>query len=379
MQKIAVLGLGLNGMISSILSHKSGFDVIIFESGNLNKYKEDKRTSVLTFESIKFFKSLNIFDDLQEFLSPIFHIYTFEGKKSSILSLDAQDVSPDPFGFVIHNFELKKVLLNYINQLGIKIINTTLEGYQASSNFVKVVFDGKEENFKLILNCGGKNIEKKTFHKSYNQTAFVFNIAHTEDHRSIAVESFAPQGPLAVLPLEKPTESAVIWTVKNQTAKFLNNASSNLFLEHFKFAMQRMGHIGEVLNIKTDLKTYPLEISFNKSQVKEREILLGDAFNSIHPVAGSSFNMSIKDMKNLNLYLTKAFKLGLDIGSSYELKTFAKANLRHHIEMNTFTHTLVQMFSTSNQAVKCLRNIGVECIENSKLIKTFLIKRASGI
>ena len=379
MQKIAVLGLGLNGMISSILSKSAGFDVTIFEGENLDKYKQDSRTSVLTFESIEFFKTLGIFENLQKHLSPIFHIYTFEGEKSPILSLDAEDVSSNPFGFVIHNFNLKKVLLEYIKELDIKIVNKKVEEYSCSTSFVNLNCDGMQYEFKLILNCGGGGFAKKTFKMPYNQQAFVFNISHAENHRSIAVESFAPQGPLAVLPLLHQNQSAIIWSLHNQSANFLKQSSSDAFLKHFKFAMQRMGHIGDVKSITSDIKTYPLSLSFNKSQVKEREILLGDAFNSIHPVAGSSFNMSIKDMKNLHNHLQKSLKLGLDIGSFHELTNFARSNLKHHAEMNLFTHSLVKIFSTPSPLIKTIRSIGVEVIESVTPFKKFLMKKASGI
>jgi len=140
-----------------------------------------------------------------------------------------------------------------------------------------------------------------------------------------------------------------------------------------------MGHIGEVVNIISDIKTYSLTLSFEKSQVKDRTILLGDSFNTIHPVAGSSFNMSLKDMQKLYLYLLECKRLGLDVGSFSGLQSFARGNIFNHLQMNAFTHLLVKMFSNSNPLVHSVRSFGVEAIESISPLKAFLLKKTSGI
>jgi 2-octaprenyl-6-methoxyphenol hydroxylase len=377
MQSVAVLGLGLNGLIAGILSAKLGLKTTIFEGGSLESYKNDTRTSVLTFESIEFLAELGLKEGLTPFLSPIFHIYTFEGvQKSPILSFDAPEISPNPFGYVVHNFDLKAFLLKEIARLGVEIVNKSVK--YAENGEVELE-DGTKNRFKLVLNCLGKGSSKMKFNVDYKQTAFVFNISHTQEHKNIAVESFAPQGPLAVLPLQNPLQSGVIWTVQEPSADFLKNASHEVFLAYFKEAMARMGHIGQVVEVLGGIRSYPLSISLAKNQALPRTLLLGDCFNSIHPVAGSSFNMSVKDMKNLHNYLKKSLSLGLDIGGLTELERFAKGNLRHHIEMNLITHSLIRLFSNSNPLLKAVRNAGLEAVETLSPIKKFFMKRASGL
>jgi 2-octaprenyl-6-methoxyphenol hydroxylase len=376
MQKIAVLGLGLNGLISSIVSAKLGFDTTIFEHGNLENYKDDTRTSVLTFESMQFLSTLGLKDALLSHLSPIFHIYTFEGKKSAVLSFDAPEISTNPFGYVIHNFNLKRVLLEEVSKLKIKVINQKVK---IAENGEIELENGAKHTFNLVLKCLGKGGAKTRFDIDYKQTAFVFNISHKQNHKNIAVESFSPQGPLAVLPLSSPLNSAVIWTLKEPSAEFLKTSSKQVFTDYFKNAMSRMGHIGEVEEVLTDIKSYPLSISLAKNQAFEKTLLLGDCFNSIHPVAGSSFNMSIKDIKNLEKYLQKALSLGLDIGGLTELERLAKSNLQHHIEMNAITHSLIRLFSNSNPLIKCIRDFGINVTQSLPPLTKFLMKRASGL
>ena len=350
MQKIGVIGLGLNGLISAIAMKVAGFEVVAFESENREFLATDSRTSALTFETIEFFKELKLYEQIANFIAPINHIYTFEGNEKPILEFDANEVSQNPFGFVIHNSKLKEVLLKRFDALQIPIVSTKIIQINCEESFAKISLETDEEiKVKLVLNCSGKTskiikgLEFKSKIFDYNQTAFVFNISHELYHKNIAIESFSSGGPIAILPLISPLNSAVIWTVRTETADYLKTLSESEFLNTFKNIAARMKHIGNIETL-TKVKSYPLSLSFNASQIHERVFSLGDSFNSIHPVAGQAFNMSLKDTKNLYSEGKNAITLGLDIGGKTMLSSVARKNLKHHIEMNLFTHFLVNIF-----------------------------------
>lgn len=382
MQRICVIGFGLNGILASIASKNAGFEVDIFEEGNLEGYKSDTRTSVLTFETIEFFRILGLYDSVKTILAPIYHIYSFEELCKPVLAFDCKD-EDRPFGYVVHNFALKEILLKKVKDLGINIINNKILDFEVDQNFVNIIMDGEGEfdlKYKLVLNCKGK-AEGEKIGKSltYNQRAFVFNLKHSLAHKNIAVEGFTPSFILALLPLLNQNESAVIWSVRDSIANFLSGLTKEEFLNKFKEQTGRMGHVGEIESITSDIKSYPLSLSFTKVQSSNRTMLIGDVFNSIHPVAGQAFNMSLKDVVNLYNGLIEAKELGLDVGSLTFLQQIAKKNIRHHLEMNLFTHLLVKVFSSSNGFLKILRNLGIYGIENISPLKNFLTKKASGV
>ena len=51
------------------------------------------------------------------------------------------------------------------------------------------------------------------------------------------------------------------------------------------------------INLTKDIFKYPIIVKINK--LKSNFILLGDAFRSIHPVAGQGWNLGIKDIQTL--------------------------------------------------------------------------------
>ena len=56
----------------------------------------------------------------------------------------------------------------------------------------------------------------------------------------------------------------------------------------------------------------------------DRTLLFGDALHVIHPFVGQGFNMTLRDLENLENILRKKVDLGLDIGSSDVLNEFSK-------------------------------------------------------
>ena len=372
MQKVAVLGFGLNGLILSIAAHVAGFDVEIYEGGDLQSYTKDLRTSVLTYETLCFLKQFGMYEEILLKSAPINHIYVFEGEESPVLGFDKS--GENPFGVVIHNFNLKEILIKKIHSLGLTIYNKKIEDITQNESFAEI----ENKKYKLVFDCTGKQGKQDIISFDYNQTAFVFNILHTVEHKNIAVESFNPQGPLAILPMQDACNSAVIWSVKNDSANFLSALKEEDFLEIFKSYLGRMGHIGEVLKIVSIIKSYPLSLTFDKNIFNGRVVKIGDALNSIHPVAGQAFNMSIKDIRNFYNELAEAKKLGIDIGGQEFLKSIVRKNILHHAEMNAFTHILVRAFSNSNNLLQVGRNATLHVLEKAPFIKNFLIKKASG-
>lgn len=369
--KIAVLGFGLNGLMCAIAFAHAGFEVEIYEEGDLESYRADLRTSVLTAQTLDFLKEFELLEGIKKHSAAINHIYTFEGSEDPVLAFDSYEKE---FGVVIANFELKRILIEKVHSLKIRINQSKVENIVQTESFAFI----NEEQYKLIFDCTGKKKNSDVM-LDYKQIAFIFNISHTIPHKNIAVESFNPQGPLAILPMQNPLTSGVIWSVKTSSSQYLQNLPRGEFLNLFKHYAKRMEHIGEVQEITSQIKSYPLALTFQKSWYEGRIVKIGDALNSIHPVAGQAFNMSVQDIKNFYFALQEATTLGLDVGGESFVKSVLKRNLPHHLEMNIFTHLLVRTFSNDNNFLKFARNTVIEGLENFKPAKQFLIKKASGV
>ena len=381
-------------MTTAIACANAGYSVAIIDNSEFSdaKFETDKRTSALTANTLKFFTELGLeFQKSQ--LGIIDHIYTFESTAKPVLSFDSAE--SNHIGAVCFNSDLKSILLNKIKQNPLISIHehATVTNASCDLHFITISAITKNaEKFlfksKLLLACDGKSSKIATINNikkysiPYNQVAFIFNISHTQNHKNIAVESFNPNGPFAILPLANPTQSAIIWTISCESAKILDKyqtQGNEIFTDLLKQNLARMRHIGEFAGIISEVQKYNLAISCLKTQISDRTFFVGDAYNAIHPVAGQSFNMSIKDIQKLRTSLINCKKLGLDFGSHSVLQNIAKSNITHHIAMNLFTDVMVRAFSNKSEILKTLRNFGVIVANNIPQINSILLKNASGL
>ena len=108
-------------------------------------------------------------------------------------------------------------------------------------------------------------------------------------------------------------------------------------------------------------------------------ILIGDACQAIHPIAGQGLNLGIRDANELANTLYEAEDLGLDIGDSLILK---KYSLKRIIDKNLLvksTDNLNKLFSNNLFFLSALRKIGLRVFNRSEFLKKQSMLFAMGL
>ena len=107
---------------------------------------------------------------------------------------------------------------------------------------------------------------------------------------SQAFERFTPEGPAALLP--KGDRYALVWTASNADAAAHRRPAGREFLaalyRHFG------GRQGLFLNA-SPRKTFPLKLAWTGSEAADRVVRIGNAAQTLHPVAGQGFNIGLRD------------------------------------------------------------------------------------
>ena len=216
----------------------------------------------------------------------------------------------------------------------------------------------------------------KSFFYDYNQVAFVFNISHTLSHQSKALERFFPSGPLALLPMQNNNKksSSVVWTVDSQQKeKLLKN--KNFRNEFEKKYAEAFGQI-----TKTSKPTiYNLNVVSCYEYFKERVVLVGDACQAIHPIAGQGLNLGLRDSHHLAKIISESLELGLDIGSPFVLKDYTNKRLIDKKLLIQATHRLNQLFSNNSVVIKAIRENGLKIFNKSSFLKKQSMMFAMGL
>ena len=141
--------------------------------------------------------------------------------------------------------------------------------------------------------------------RDYEQTAWVGQVRLDDGPEGVACERFTPSGPAALLPLPpgpvvpggpSGRRAALVWCVQRQDDPVLAlNDAQRLALLNTVFP-PRMGQILEM----SPLKAFPLGLNAHKRLVDDGVVArIGNAAQTLHPVAGQGLNLGLRDVHEL--------------------------------------------------------------------------------
>ena len=383
---IIIVGSGLVGMTLALMLSRQQYKVLILDKSSKKELLEvkDFRTSAISQGSSRILKEISIWNKIKNKAQPINEIYVSEGINSNELDFKSEALNEGPLGYIVDNTYLKKIIfkevlesnfVKFVGGVNIKDIKSTAASATIFSN--KGNF-----NAPLIVGADGRNSKTrffaniKSFFYDYNQVAFVFNISHTLSHQSKALERFFTSGPLALLPMQNNNKksSSVVWTVDSQLKeKLLKN--KNFRNEFEKKYAEAFGQI-----TKTSKPTiYNLNVVSCYEYFKERVVLVGDACQAIHPIAGQGLNLGLRDSYHLAKIISESLELGLDIGSRYVLKDYTNKRLIDKKLLIQATHRLNQLFSNNSVVIKAIRENGLKIFNKSSFLKKQSMMFAMGL
>ena len=197
--------------------------------------------------------------------------------------------------------------------------------------------------------------------REYHQSAVVCNVTTSSPHRHTAFERFTPDGPLALLP--RQGGYAVIWTVSPEQGVELCLAAAEAFLERLQAAFGTRA--GKFLSVR-DRATFPLALRVASASQLDRMVLIGNAAQALHPVAGQGLNLGLRDAWEL---ASRLCAVESDIGAHHVVKSFQRERSRDRRVSVLLTDAMVRVFSNRNLALRWLRGCGLtflDCLPPAK-------------
>jgi 2-octaprenyl-6-methoxyphenol hydroxylase len=199
----------------------------------------------------------------------------------------------------------------------------------------------------------------------------VANVATDRAHQGIAYERFTRTGALAVLPLHDGT-LGVIWACRPQHASELLALDDAGYLARlqaqFGWRAGRFVHAGR-------RGSYPLKLTRACATVATRTVLIGNAAQALHPVAGQGFNLGLRDAAMLAEVIANAQG---DAGAAQLLRRFEQWRAHDRSGVVHFTDALVKLFADSRPGVGLLRNLGLLMFDLVPPAKSALARVSAG-
>jgi 2-octaprenyl-6-methoxyphenol hydroxylase len=182
--------------------------------------------------------------------------------------------------------------------------------------------------------------------RRYSQDALVASVRFAPAARTTAFERFTREGPLALLPLAG--RYALVWSLRPQSAQKVLSMSESDFLKELAAAAGTRP--GRPVAVEARA-VQPLVLRVRQKGVAERAVYIGNAAQTLHPVAGQGLNLGLRDAWDLAQIMRTAPDPGdaamlarfaarrrLDAGAAIRVTDLlAKAFLRSNLPFNLFT------------------------------------------
>jgi 2-octaprenyl-6-methoxyphenol hydroxylase len=182
-----------------------------------------------------------------------------------------------------------------------------------------------------------------------------------------AWERFTPAGPLALLP--RRDAHAVVFTASTAAAAHLSKLEDEPFLA----ALQEQ--FGERLRFvwAGPRSAFPLVLRVRASPVGERAVFLGNAAQTLHPVAGQGYNLALRDVWSLAELLRE--RGGEDPGAPALLRRYAARRQLDRAGVVGFTDGLIRLFANDNPVLKLARGGGLALLDALPPARDFVARR----
>jgi 2-octaprenyl-6-methoxyphenol hydroxylase len=135
--------------------------------------------------------------------------------------------------------------------------------------------------------------QDRSLKRDYGQVAIVARVTATSPVAHRAFERFTDQGPLALLPQDGADghQYALVWCAGPERAAQLLALDDARFLEQLGEAFgARLGRFTRVSN----RVSYPLGLNAD-ARASARTVAIGNAAQTLHPVAGQGLNLGLRD------------------------------------------------------------------------------------
>ncbi|HUV99202.1 MAG TPA: FAD-dependent oxidoreductase, partial [Gallionella sp.] len=392
---IAIIGGGPVGAALALALRDSRLKVCVLEARPAGVTSQDARALALSYGSRLLLDRLGIWDALRD-VSAIRTIHISQKQSFGRAVLRAAELNVPELGYVLPYPALQDALTDALQHSGVAPIYgasvTTLTS-ETDHAVISYQQDGVEHTLHTRLAAvadGGKLMAQQFPPKlrDYGQSALITHITcsaplHTSaqgGRRGVpgtsgstlaqtAFERFTPQGPLALLPFKNGYE--LVWTAPHQTAQDMLSWDDAKFLDELH---QHFGdRVGEFLTV-SKRTCFPLGLRRAPQQTPmPHVVLLGNAAQTLHPVAGQGFNMGLRDAWELSQKIldAKPEELGTEkMLTAYrsDRRTDREAGIR-------FTDGLVRLFSNDLPLVSAGRAATLTALDCLPFAKGFVAKR----
>jgi 2-octaprenyl-6-methoxyphenol hydroxylase len=382
MESVLIVGGGPVGATLALTLQTKGVPVTMLEARAKGAAYQDQRALALSYGSRRILEQLGVWQKLASKATAINKIHISQRGSIGRSLLKAQDYDLPALGYVLSYGVLAQALDEKLAEFsGVQIV------YESEATHIKPAIETASVTFKhqsqvqqmtsrlLVLADGGRSLgdipgmARET--KVYGHDALVSKVQCELSHDNVAYERFTPMGPVALLP-NGERDFSLVWTGKQAQVAEIMQLDDATFLsrlhEHFG------DRVGKFVGVEKRL-AFSLKLSYLNPVTAPHLVVIGNAAQTMHPVAGQGFNVGLRDA--YELANTIAETKSADWGVVSMLEAYQKGRKNDSKRGLMFTDFLVNLFSNDVAGISSMRGLGLGLFDLFSPIKSRVVNKMS--
>ncbi|MFA7579929.1 FAD-dependent monooxygenase [Castellaniella sp.] len=326
----------------------------------------DPRALALNHGSRQFLETLGAWP---AHAAPITHVHVSQARHAGQTHIDHAELGVAELGCVVRYDELLERLDQALEHSGVQRL---LERPSRPLAGVPVVLPLKAQALTTRLALLSDGAPPRGLQREYGQRAVLATIRAGQPRPGWAFERFTREGPLALLPHPAdPALYSLVWCVPPVRAESLLAMPAARFTQALQAAFgQRLG----TLQLTGDTHSFPLALHVGPQQLAPGVLALGNAAQTLHPVAGQGLNLGLRDVAQL------AHALGPWLADPQSEPTQPLQHYRHKRRLDrcltiAITDTLPRIFSSEWAPVRHACGLGLMALELLPMLRRPLARQ----
>lgn len=386
---VIIVGGGMAGttlaLAISVLTHGS-LAVDLVEANRPDKRSHrgfDARAITLAQGTCQHLMRIGVWPVLRDCATAITQVHVSDRGHAGFVNLYAQDFQVAALGQVIELYDAGQRLFTLLEKApGVTVhCPARVVDVVRSTEQVEVLLDsGQRVRGQLLVAADGSRsalaqaCNMQWQQSDYPQFATIANVTTAVDPQGCAFERFTRYGPLAMLPMSQG-RSSLVWCHAQEKHEQVDTWDDKLFINALQQAFGwRLGRI-----LKASKRySYPLSLLTANWHVSHRLALVGNAAQTLHPIAGQGFNLGLRDVMSLAETLAEAAYNGEDPGGYTWLNRYQQRRQQDQRATIAMTDGLNCLFTNCYGSLVVGRNLGLLAMARLPAMRNAFAKRTLG-
>jgi 2-octaprenyl-6-methoxyphenol hydroxylase len=364
MHDVVIIGAGPVGATLALAIAGQGLDVVALDARAPREKPSGDRSLALSYGARLILERVGVWDALAQVegaVTPITTIDVSQAGGFGMTRLHATDQGIDALGYVVSYASLQDALDHALAQTDVEVrFGSEATGVNGSVRHATVnLSDTSTIETRLAVVADGAGTAVAGIRRSrhdYGQVALIASAWLDAPPAGIAYERFTTEGPMALLP--ERDHYGLVWTMRPREAEAMLALDEKAFLSALssRFGTRVTGFIRVASR-----RVFPLALERARPVVSTRSVVIGNAAQQLHPVAGQGFNLGLRDAWELAQTILDSPCESL--GTPAMLARHAERRSRDREAGIAFTHGLIRAFGNDHAAIRWPRGLALALLD----------------